>query len=242
MVTVRQPRWPPCPYMVKTFKNLLLHNRGCLGAESLYKSLGTGDQPKLLKELSYIDVWPFYGKVKFASLCICMSPIHLNGKIVENFKRLLLLRLWANFAQIPYGATLGWGNKRLLKLSQSVDQDGRHMVKTFKNLLLQNRECLGAEFLQKSSGTRGLPKLLKELSYVDIWPFYGRVKFASLCIYMSPIHLNRKIVETFKLLLLWSHWAKFAQIPYWAFLSRGNERLLKWLGYIDQDGRHAHIW
>ena len=126
MVAVRWPRWPPCPYMVKIFKNLLLQNRGCLGAESLHKSLGTGGLPKLLKELLYVDVWPFYGKVKFASLCICMSLIHLNRKIVENFKRLLLWSLWANFAQISYGATLGWGNKRLLKLSQLVDQDGRH--------------------------------------------------------------------------------------------------------------------
>ena len=56
MVAVRRPRWPPCPYMVKTFKNLLLHNQGCLGAESLHKSSGTGGQPKLLKELSYVDV------------------------------------------------------------------------------------------------------------------------------------------------------------------------------------------
>ena len=113
-------------YMIKTFKNLLLHNRGCLGAESLHESSGTRGQPKLLKELSYVDVWPFYGKVKFASLCICMSSIHLNGKIVKSFKRLLLWSLWANFVQISYGATLGWGNKRLLKLSWSVDQDGRH--------------------------------------------------------------------------------------------------------------------
>ena len=120
IVMVRRPRWPPCPYMVKTFKNLLLHNRGCLGAESLHKSSGTRGQPKLLKELSYVDVWPFYGKVKFASLCICMSSIHLNGKIVKSFKRLLLWSLWANFVQISYGATLVWGNKRLLKLSRSV--------------------------------------------------------------------------------------------------------------------------
>ena len=34
-------------------------------------------------------------------------------------------------------------------------------VKNFKNLLLQNSGCLGAESLHKSSGTRGLPKLLK---------------------------------------------------------------------------------
>ena len=43
-----------------------------------------------------------------------------------------------------------------------------YMVKTFKNLLLQNRERLGAEPLQESSGTGGLPKLLKKLSYVDV--------------------------------------------------------------------------
>ena len=101
---VRWPRWPPCPYMVKTFKNLLLHNRGCLGAESLHESSGTRGQPKVLKELSYVDVWPFYGKVKFASLCICMSSIHLNGKIVKSFKGLILWSLWANFVQISYGA------------------------------------------------------------------------------------------------------------------------------------------
>ena len=106
MVAVRWPRWPPHPYMVKTFKNLLLQNRECLGAEPLHESSGTGGLPKLLKELSYVDVWPFYGKVKFASLCICM------------------------------------GN-------------------TFKNLLLQNRACLMAESLRISSGTGGLPKLLK---------------------------------------------------------------------------------
>ena len=70
MVVVHWPRWPPCPYMVKTFKNLLKNWR-CLGAESS----GTGDLPKLLKRLSYVDIWPFYGKVKFASLYIYMSPI-----------------------------------------------------------------------------------------------------------------------------------------------------------------------
>ena len=106
MVAVSWPRWPPRPYMVKTFKNLLLQNQECLGAEPLWESSGTGGLPTLLKELSYVDVWPFYGKVKFASLCICMG-------------------------------------------------------KTFKNLLLQNRACLLAESLHISSGTGGLPKLLK---------------------------------------------------------------------------------
>ena len=90
--------------------------------------------------------------------------MHLYGKNVQNFKRLLLWSLWANFAQISYGASLGWGNERLLKSSRLVEQDGcqaPYMVKTFKNLLLQNRGCLMAESLHKSFGTGGLPKLLK---------------------------------------------------------------------------------
>ena len=56
IVTVRWPRWPAFPYKVKTFKNLLLQDRECLGAESLHKSLGTRGLPKLLKELSYVDI------------------------------------------------------------------------------------------------------------------------------------------------------------------------------------------
>ena len=57
------------------------------------------------------------------------------------------------------------------------------MVKTFKNLLLQNRGCFGAESLHNSSGTEGLPKLLK----FDL--FMAR-SFASLCIYMGKKHLK----------------------------------------------------
>ena len=108
---------------------------------------------------------------------------------VNIFTRLLLWNRWANFAQISYGASLGWGNEKLLKWLRSIDQDGCH-AHIFKNLLLQNRECLGAELLQESSGTGGLPKLLKELSYVDVWPFYGKVKFASLCICMGKTFKN----------------------------------------------------
>ena len=138
-VAVHWPRWQPCPYMVKTFKKLLLQNRRCLGAESLEKSSRMWGLPKSLKWWLYINVWPFYGKV--ASLCICISPIHLYGKNVKNFKELLWSRL-ANVAQISYWASLGRGNERLLKWLWSIDKGGRHaylyMVKTFKNFLLQN--------------------------------------------------------------------------------------------------------
>ena len=55
---------------------------------------------------------------------VFVQYMHLSVKI---FKRLLLWSRWANFAQISYGASLGWGNEKLLKWSQSVDQDGRHV-------------------------------------------------------------------------------------------------------------------
>ena len=53
---IHQPRWPPCPYMVKPFKNHLLQNRGCLGAESVCKSSRTGDLLKLLIRFLYVDI------------------------------------------------------------------------------------------------------------------------------------------------------------------------------------------
>ena len=68
--------------------------------------------------------------------------MHLYGKNVQNFKQLLLWSLRANFAQISYGASLGRGNKILLKWSQFVDQDGRHAHIWYKPLkiLLKNLE------------------------------------------------------------------------------------------------------
>ena len=45
---------------------------------------------------------------------------------VNIFKRLLLWSLWANFAQISYGASLGWVKEKLLKWSWCIDQDDRH--------------------------------------------------------------------------------------------------------------------
>ena len=81
MVTVHWPRWLRCPYMVKIFKNLLLQNQISPGALPLHKSLGTGDLPKLLKWWSYIDIWPFYGKVKFASDAFVWALYIYMGKM-----------------------------------------------------------------------------------------------------------------------------------------------------------------
>ena len=50
--------------------------------------------------------------------------------------------------------------------------------KALKNLLLQNQKSFEAESWYISSGTQGLPCLFKWWSCVDLWPFYGKVKFA----------------------------------------------------------------
>ena len=45
---------------------------------------------------------------------------------VNIFKHPLLWNHWANWTQISYGDSLGWGNESLFKCSWSHDQDGRH--------------------------------------------------------------------------------------------------------------------
>ena len=148
------------------------------------------------------------------------SPMHLYRhktfvrKNVENFKWLLLWSLWASVAQISYRASFGQGNERLLKWTRSAKLYAvqwpswppcPNMVKIYiNNLLLQNRGCLWTESLHKLSGTGGLPILLKWWSYIDVWSFYGEVKFASGCFCLGHIHLYGKNVDSFKWLLLWS--------------------------------------
>ena len=83
IIAVHSPRWLPCPYMVKTFKNLLLQNQISPGALSLHKSSGTGDLPKLLKWWSYVDIWPFYGKVNFASHAFVWALYIYMGKMLR---------------------------------------------------------------------------------------------------------------------------------------------------------------
>ena len=52
MVTVRKSRWPPCPYIVKPLRNLLLQNRESFGAKYWYKAFGAQGLP------SWSKWWP----------------------------------------------------------------------------------------------------------------------------------------------------------------------------------------
>ena len=62
---VTWPRWPPCPYILKTFKNDDFWH--------WYATSGTRVLPNLFKWWPWVDLDLFYGKVKFGPLCLCMG-------------------------------------------------------------------------------------------------------------------------------------------------------------------------
>ena len=70
IVLVTWPRWPPCPYMVKPFKNLLLQNQKTDDLGTWYVTFGMWGLPSLFKWWSYVDLDLLNMKVKFASLYI----------------------------------------------------------------------------------------------------------------------------------------------------------------------------
>ena len=59
------------------------------------------------------------------------------------------------------------------------------MVKTFKNLFLQNRKSYDIETLHASSGTQVLQSLNKRWPWVDPDLFYGKVKLGRLYVWMG---------------------------------------------------------
>ena len=76
-VQVTGPRWLPCPYMVKTLKNLLLLNQKADDLESWYARVLLS----LFKWWCWVDLDLFYGKVKFGPLCIFLP----FPKLLNNF-------------------------------------------------------------------------------------------------------------------------------------------------------------
>ena len=67
MSWVTWPTWPPCPYMVKTLKNLL-QNQQTNDLETWYVASCVGVLPKLFKLWPWVDLDPFYAKVKFGHI------------------------------------------------------------------------------------------------------------------------------------------------------------------------------
>ena len=79
MVQVTWPRWPPRPYMVKIFKNLLLQNRKSYDLETWYAASGTQALQSLYKWWPWGDLDLFYGKVKFGNLGFSIGKSEKSG-------------------------------------------------------------------------------------------------------------------------------------------------------------------
>ena len=65
--------WPPCPYMVKTLKNLLLQNQLTDDFETWYVALCMWVLPTLFKLFPWVDLDPFNVNVKFGHIGFYMG-------------------------------------------------------------------------------------------------------------------------------------------------------------------------
>ena len=68
----------PCPYMVKTLKNLL-RNRRADFHETWYVALGTPAHHSLFKLRPWSDLDLFYGKVKFGNIGFSIGKSENSG-------------------------------------------------------------------------------------------------------------------------------------------------------------------
>ena len=78
MVWITWPRWPPCPYMVKTLKNLLLQDQQTDDLETWYVALCMRVLPRLFKLWPWVDLDLFNAKVKFCHKGFCMGKNENN--------------------------------------------------------------------------------------------------------------------------------------------------------------------
>ena len=89
-IWVTWPRWLPRPYMVKTFKNLLLRNQRANNLGPWYVALGPWAHQSLFKWWPWVDVDLFYGKVKFGPFCFYMGKSvrkPFNGRNLQQMTR-----------------------------------------------------------------------------------------------------------------------------------------------------------
>ena len=149
MVQVTWPRWPPCSYLVKTWKILLLRNHKGNGLESLHAALGTRVLPSLLtltyliarsNLVHYAFVWDFSETIVVYDIKVGRCS-HLNDymklwvpkvKVIDwawskslrfNILQLLFLNNhWPDWSKIACGAFLEWVNEGCLN-------DPGHMTK-----------------------------------------------------------------------------------------------------------------
>ena len=109
----------------------------------------------------------------FISSLVCQhfqtsSPLKLLGRLKPNFIWSLLVMGERKFVQTVLVTWPSWPPRP-------------YMVKTLKNILLQNQKADNLEPWYAASGAQVLPSLFKWWPWVDLDLFYGKVKFGPLC-------------------------------------------------------------
>ena len=89
MVPHHQTRWPPCQYMLKTFKKVLVQNQESFGAESWYTESRTQGLPSCSNDDLRLT---FYLLRK----CLICVPIHYEEYIEKLFSQNVLKTLKTN--------------------------------------------------------------------------------------------------------------------------------------------------
>ena len=143
MVTVLWPRWMPCPYMVKTFKNLSPERMmacGWIFAQIIEDRRST----KVVKIMVVHWHLTFLG---WGQVCF---PMHLYGKNVENFKRPPLKpqgQYCLNFIwSLPWAGE--WKITKMVVVHWPRWLPCPYMIKTFKSSSLEERMPSGWIFQQ----------------------------------------------------------------------------------------------
>ena len=168
MVQVTWPRWPPCPYMVKTFKNLLLKNQKSYDSETWHVALGTQALQSLYKWWPWVDLDLFYRKVKLGHLYIWMGKTvtksfnggKLAAKDYIDWIILLMKNIWPQGVVCPcLGAIY------------------MYMTTIFKHLLHWNRLANQSQILCGASLGRGNEIYVNGLGHMTkmaVTPIYGK--------------------------------------------------------------------
>ena len=114
---------------------------------------------RFLAQLSRMLIWRTYSIGRPPSAVVCNRPSSSSSALFKH----LLRNHWANQSQIPYGASVEWGNESLLKWSWSHYLDGRYAIygKNLKHLLLLNLKAENLATWIASSDARVLPNLPK---------------------------------------------------------------------------------
>ena len=152
MVQVTWPRWPPCPSMVKTFKNLLLQNQKSCDLETWHVALGTQALQNLYKWWLWVDLDLFYGTVKLGHLYVWMGKTVIKsfswGKLCS--KGLYWLNNTVNEINLTPGVVCPCLGAIYL-----------YMTTIFKHLLHWNRLANQSQILCGASLGRGKESLYK---------------------------------------------------------------------------------